>query len=309
MNVLVTGGLGFVGSNLIPALKKEGHDVRVLDNLCIKSPEYISKNYFELVVGDIRNVSDVKKALNNIDAVIHLAAFGSVIDSISRPKENFDNNVFGTFNLLNQAMRTGIKKFIFASTGGALIGNSSKQVNEASLPKPISPYGSSKLCAEAYFSSYSHSYDMDIISLRFANIIGPYSWHKKGVITKFIKNIFEGEPLTIFGDGSSSRDYLFVGDLIEGISKSLSKEIKGFTPIHLSSGIETSINQVAKKLLEISGRNNYKIEYRDFRKGEVSRNFANFSTAENLLNFFPKYDIDIALGLTWKWFHAFKDKV
>jgi UDP-glucose 4-epimerase len=300
--ILVTGGCGFIGANLIPMLIAKGFDVRVLDNLSKGSKQYVSGCNVEIHEGDIRNELDVAKALVGVDGIIHLAAFGSVVESVTDPVENFDNNTKGTFVLLNESRKAGVKKFIFSSTGGALIGNAVPPVNESSVPRPISPYGSSKLCCEAYCSSFAHSYDMSITALRFANVIGPVSWHKKGAVTAFMKALLNEKPITIYGDGSATRDFLYVNDLCGGIISAYEKSLTGFNPIHLASGREVSVKELAEAIMVVAGSMGHAIEYLDTRVGEVEKNFATYDHAKDVLGFEPSVSLKEGLEKTWQWF-------
>jgi UDP-glucose 4-epimerase len=300
--ILITGGCGFVGSNLIPLFLEKGYQVRVLDNFSNVDSQYIDKYDIEIIEGDITESAVVVKAITGVVGVIHLAASGSVIESVKNPVDNFYNNVTGTFVLLNECRKQGISNFIFASTGGALIGNADPPVNEKSLPSPISPYGSSKLCCEAYCSSFAHSYDMNITALRFANVVGKNSLHKKGAVNVFMNSILKNNPLTIFGDGTATRDFLYANDLCLGIFKAFEKNLLGFNRIHLASGKETSVSQLAQTIITISGRKNYPINYLPMRKGEVEKNFATYDFAKQVLNFEPKASLQDALSETWDWF-------
>ncbi len=306
--ILVTGGCGFIGANLIPILVEMGYQVCVLDNLSRGSMAYLQNMPIDIHRGDIRDGQVVRKSLEGMDGVIHLAAFGSVVESVQSPEENFDVNVRGTFTVLNECRKVGIKKVIFSSTGGALIGNAEPPVNETSIPRPISPYGSSKLCCEAYCSSFAHSYDMSITALRFANVIGPISEHKKGAVTAFIKAIINGDKITIYGDGDATRDFLYVGDLCRGIVSAYKKSLDGFNPIHLSSGKEVSVKELAKLIAKASGQPGYPIEFLGKRKGEVERNFANYDLAKSVLDFVPLTSLEKSIDITWNWFKDYLAK-
>jgi len=306
--ILVTGGCGFIGANLIPLLVGGGYQVRVLDNLSRGSMAYLQNISIDIHRGDIRDSQVVKKSLEGVNGVIHLAAFGSVVESVQSPEENFDVNVRGTFTVLNECRKVGIKKFIFSSTGGALIGNAEPPVDETSIPRPISPYGSSKLCCEAYCSSFAHSYDMSITALRFANVIGPISEHKKGAVTAFIKSIMDGKKITIYGDGGATRDFLYVGDLCQGIVCAYKKSLDGFNPIHLASGQEVSIKKLAELIAKTSGQPNYPIEFLGKRIGEVERNFANYDLARSVLGFIPSTSLEKSIDITWNWFKDYLAK-
>ena len=207
---------------------------------------------------------------------------------------------------LDECRKQKINNIIFASTGGALIGNAEPPVNEKSLPLPISPYGSSKLCCEAYCSSFSHSYDMNITALRFANVIGKNSLHKKGAVNAFMNSILDNTPLTIYGDGTATRDFLYANDLCLGIINAFEKKLLGFNCIHLASGRETSVIQLAKTIISVSGNKDYPIEYLPMRRGEVEKNFATYDYAKQVLNFEPKTSLNVALSKIWDWFAVTK---
>ena len=150
-----------------------------------------------------------------------------VIPSVEKPQFNFDVNVIGSFNVLEAARASGIKRVVSASTGGAIIGEVTPPVHEAMVPHPMSPYGASKLAVEGYCSAFSASYGLNAISLRFSNVYGPRSFHKGSVVAEFLRGILHGRPLTIYGDGSQTRDYVFVEDLCEGILAGLTRDVSG----------------------------------------------------------------------------------
>jgi len=300
--VLVTGGCGFIGSNLVPLLKREHYEVRILDNLIRGSLELVKGTDVEIINGDIRDTGILEQAVANVDAVVHLAAYGSVVESVDDPLTNFDINARGTLLLLEAARKANVKKFLFASTGGALIGDATPPVNEDSTPRPKSPYGASKLAGEAYCYSCRGSYDMEIAVLRFGNIYGPQSLHKKGAITNFIKAVLLDQPITIYGDGTSSRDFLYVEDLCNGIINALGKELQGESTFHLSYGYEKTIYEVAKLISQIAQKPNHPIKFAEKRRGEVYRNFANYNLAYKVLGFKPYVDLETGLGVTFEWF-------
>src|SRR3954465_6208381 len=270
--VLVTGGAGFIGASLLRRLDSS-YEVRVLDSLARGSRELLPADRdIELVVGDIRDPDAVARATRGADLVIHLAAFGSVVESISDPFENFDINARGTLEVLQGAAAAGVERFVFASTGGAIMGNQKPPIDEQSLPWPISPYGASKLCGEAYLHAFAGSFGIRPVALRFANVYGPYSAHKKGVITRFIRAALAGGTFEIFGDGKASRDFLHVDDLCRGIpapsDSDLSDEV-----LHLASEKETTIDELAELIIDIAGAD-VDIVHHPKRPGEVERNFA-----------------------------------
>jgi UDP-glucose 4-epimerase len=299
--VLVTGGCGFIGANLVRRLGADGHSVRVLDNLWRGRADNLDGCDVDIRKGDIRDAEAVDDALVGVDAVVHLAAAGSVIESIADPTENFDVNVRGTVSLLQGLVRADVRRIVFASTGGALIGNAEPPVDEQSLPWPISPYGASKLCGEAYLHAFAASYGLETVALRFANVYGPYSDHKKGAVTTFIVNALRGEQLVIFGDGSASRDLLYSDDLCEGIAAGLGSNLVDDV-VHLASGRETTVLELAELVQGIVGDPNVTIEHRDARRGEVLRNFALAGKAKRELAFAPRETLESGMEKTIRWF-------
>ncbi len=211
--VLVTGGAGFVGATLVRRLAGAGYRVRVLDNYSTGDPSYLDGVHADLVEGDIRDDRALGAALAGMDAVVHLAAAGSVITSVADPAANFDVNVVGTFRVLDAARRAGVERTVQASTGGALIGDATPPVTEHSLPKPISPYGASKLAGEGYAHAFAAAYGLRTVALRFGNVYGPWSARKPAAMTLFFRAIQAGEPIVICGDGSASRDFTHVEDI------------------------------------------------------------------------------------------------
>jgi UDP-glucose 4-epimerase len=249
----------------------------------------------------VRDADAVAHALEGVDLVVHLAAFGSVAESVAEPFENFDVNVRGTLVPLRAAAQAGVEKFVFASTGGAIMGNTPPPVDETSLPWPISPYGASKLCGEAYCHAFAGSFGLAVVALRFANVYGPISDHKKGAVTTFIKRALRREPLVIYGDGTATRDFLYVDDLCEGICASLDAPLEDEV-IHLASEQETSINELARLVLELAGATNTPIRYEERRRGEIERTFARADRAAALLGFRPIHALPDGLRKTIAWF-------
>jgi len=308
VKALVTGGAGFIGVNLVRKLQSEGWEPGVYDSLIGGVVGSLPAGT-PVVEGDVRDTDALAAAMAGVDVVFHLAAFGSVVDSIADPVDNFSMNVEGTFSALEGARRAGVGKFIFASTGGALIGDAEPPVNELSLPRPISPYGASKLCGEAYCHAYAKSFGLDTVCTRFANVYGPYSGHKKGVITRYIKGLFRNEPFTVFGDGSSSRDYVHVSDLCNGIFLAATSATDPGEVFHLASGVETTIMTLAKTIARTAGKEDYPIEFLPPRVGEVDRNYAGFDKARDVLGFNPAVSLDRGLEETWQWYVANRDEV
>ena len=299
MPTLVTGGCGFIGANLVPMLLEDGRDLRVLDNLVVGDPGRLPAEV-ELVEGDIRDRETVRAAMDDVHTVVHLAAAGSVAESVADPQMNFSVNALGTLNMLQESAAAGVARFVFASTGGALIGDAPPPVNEQSLPKPISPYGASKLCCEAYLSAFRGSYGLNTVGLRFANVYGPLSERKKGAVTTFIKSALEGRPIRIFGDGNASRDFLYVDDLCAGIRAAVERPEVGDV-VHLASERETTVRELAELIIATTGAE-VPIELVERRAGEVERNFATADRAREVLDFRPAYTLESGMAATVDWF-------
>jgi UDP-glucose 4-epimerase len=300
--VTVTGGCGFIGANLVPRLLERGYQVRVLDNLSRGYLEFLNGLDIDFVEGDIRDDSAMNRAARGAAAIIHLAAYGSVIESLTDPITNFDVNGGGTLISLEAAKNANVEKFVFASTGGALIGDAEPPVTEDSVPRPKSPYGASKLTCEGYCQAYAQSFGLSTVMLRFANIYGPFSAHKKGAVTAFCKALMTGDSITIFGDGSASRDFLHVDDLCAGIIRALEHDLEPATVLHLATDRETSVLELAEILRKTAGVPEHPIKFMDSRAGEVHRNFANFERAGAVLGFRPEVTLEEGLQRTWKWF-------
>jgi len=298
--VLITGGAGFIGRHLADHLVGRGDvAVTVLDNESLGDRHQLDLDTVRFIHGDLRSRDDVRQALEGQDAVVHLAADTRVMDSIADPTFNFHNNVVGSFNLLEECRELGVGRVVVASTGGAIVGDVQPPVHEALAPHPTSPYGASKLMLEGYVDAFSASYGLRGCALRFSNIYGPRSWHKGSVVAQFFKTILAGEPLVVYGDGSQSRDYLFVGDLVEAIGASIDSDAVG--AIQLGSGHPTTINELLDAMRHVVGRE-LDVHYADFRAGEVRETWCQIDRARDLLGFNPTTSLENGLQVTWDWF-------
>jgi UDP-glucose 4-epimerase len=284
----------------VPDLLARGSEVRALDNFSRGSRANLEVDV-EVVEADIRDADAVARALDGVDVVVHLAAYGSVAESVEEPFENFDINVLGTLVLLAACAAAEVEKLVFASTGGAIMGNKQPPVDETTLPWPISPYGASKLCGEAYCHAFAGSFGLPVVALRFANVYGPVSAHKKGAVTAFITRALRGEPLVIYGDGTATRDFLYVQDLCAGICAAVEAPLEDEV-VHLASGKETSIDELARLVLELTDAPDTPIRYEERRRGEVERTFAKPERAAELLGFAPTHSLRDGMRKTVDWF-------
>ena len=304
MNILVTGGAGFIGSNLVKFLSESGtHQVTIVDNLS-SGTQPLSLPSVTFVEGDFTDRTIMLPLLIKTDVIVHLAALSGVIDSVNDPRPSFIVNVKGTFQLLCMAKESGVRRFVNASTGGAILGDVNPPISESMAPSPLSPYGASKLAVEGYCSAFTGSYGLPCITLRFSNIYGPFSPHKKSVVASFIKNVLSGKPLTIYGDGLQERDYLYVGDLVHGIEAAIwSKDTGAF---QLGTGKPTSLLTLVETL-KTQIRKNVEIIFEPARRGEVLRTWCDISKASEAFGFHPTTDLTTGLKKTMEWFNSNKN--
>jgi len=315
---LITGGCGFIGSSLITRLLKENPEtrIRILDNLSVGTREdlfaitaSIEKDLdvtppaIELVEGDIRDYDVCYKCCNGIDVIVHLAANTGVAPSVENPRYDMEANVIGIFNMLEAARQHHVNKFVFASSG-ATIGNVDPPIHEEKVPRPVSPYGASKLAGEAYCSAYYLTYGIKTISLRFANVYGPLSKHKNSVVAKFLKQAFSGEILEIYGAGSQTRDFIYIDDLIQAIILSVESDVGG-EAFQIATYKETTVNEIAEKiknLMENRTGKKVSIVHSKERLGDVKRNYSDISKAQRILGFSPEYNLEKGLQNTFEYF-------
>lgn len=300
MKLLITGGAGFVGTNLIAHLRDVGgYDITVIDNESLGRRENIAAFDVRFVRGDIRDIEALRSVARGQDAIVHLAADTRVMDSIEDPRFNFENNVVATFNLLQVAREAGVGRIVNASTGGAILGEAPAPVHEEMVARPLAPYGASKLAVEGYLNAFGATYGLKTCSLRFSNIYGPRSFHKGSVVAHFLKRILAGETLTVYGDGTQVRDYLFAPDLVDGIRRAIEAGAQGV--YQLGSGQPTSVNALIEVIREVTGRE-VGVDYADFRPGEVHTTWCDVSKARKEFGFDPATPLREGVAETWKWF-------
>ena len=288
MKILVTGGAGFIGSNLVDRLIDEGYKVFVIDNLSSGKKENLNKKAI-FYKADICNLNKIFPLFKGIDYVFHLAANPRVLFSVENPIESHKVNVDGTLNVLYASYKNKVKRLIFASSS-AVYGNIKKlPLREDMKPNPISPYGLHKLIGEYYCKLFSDLYNLETVCLRYFNVYGP-KMDPEGpyalVIGKFLKLKKENKPLTIYGNGKQTRDFVYVNDVVEAnILAMKSKKVGKGEVINICSGKNYSINYIAKL---IGGK---KI-YLPARKGEMKHTLGDNSLAKKLLGWKPKISLE-----------------
>lgn len=287
---LVTGGGGFIGSNIVKELLKRGEKVRVLDNFSTGRRENLLPilSDIELIEGDIRSYHTVLDALDGVEYIYHQAALPSVPRSISDPITSNDVNISGTLNLLDVARRSKtIKRIVFASSSSVYGDAPEPKKVETLIPRPLSPYAVNKLCDEYYCQVFYKLYGLETVVIRYFNVFGgnqdpnsPYS----AVIPKFIRLMKRGESPTIYGDGSTSRDFTYVQNVVwANLAAATAPNVAGEV-VNIACGESYSLNELVEGINEAL---NTKIQpiYTDFRKGDIKFSLADISKAKSLLNY------------------------
>jgi len=295
---LVTGGGGFIGANAVRALLHHGHEVTVLDDWSTGGSEYLTGLEVNLVTADILDRAAVGSAVEGHGVVVHLAAQTGVPGSVKDPYKDCETNVVGTLNMLIAARDNGVSRFVFASSNAPL-GRQQPPATEDMAPLPISPYGASKLAGEAYCLAFHGSWGLGTVALRFGNVYGPYSAHKNSVVAKFFKDIRDRGTLTIDGDGSQTRDFIYVDDLCRAILLAVDGDVAGEI-FQISSGQETSIAQLATMVAEMAEQE-VATTWGPERVGDMARNYARVSKARSLLRWEPEVALQDGLLKTWEW--------
>lgn len=297
--IIVTGGAGFIGSNLADALIEKRHQVLVIDNLSTGRRENINPKakFFKRDIRDFNKISPFFKAT---DFVFHLAAIPRVPFSIDNPILTSEVNILGTINIFKAAIDKGAKRIIFASSS-AVYGEQEKlPLKEDMTPKPISPYGLQKLTGEQFAKLFAELYKIPIISLRYFNVYGPrvdFNSDYSLVIGKFLKQKAEKKPLTIFGDGEQTRGFCYVDDVVEANIRAMeSEKLKGGEVLNIGNAQSYTINYLAKI---IGG----KVKYLPPRPGDVRHTKASITQSKNLLNWQPKVSFKEGIERTKEWFY------
>ena len=313
---LVTGGAGFIGSNLVKALLEQGDQVRVLDNLSTGKRENLNfiaqaaTSRFELMEEDICDIEICRKACTDVEYVLHHAALGSVFRSIDNPIETQEVNVTGTLNLLVASREAKIRRFVYASSSSVYgdVSSSPGEIipkQEGMTPRPKSPYAVSKLASEYYAQVFYHLYGLETVILRYFNVFGerqdPNSIYS-AVIPKFIQSLLNRKPPTIYGDGEQSRDFTYVGNVIQANLKACkASSVVAGEVINIACSERVSINQLYQKLAHTTGQN-YPPLYAQSRPGEVRHSLADITKAKKLLGYTPEVDWENGLVKTINWF-------
>ncbi|CAA9435112.1 UDP-glucose 4-epimerase [uncultured Rubrobacteraceae bacterium] len=324
VNWLVTGGCGFIGTALIRTLMQEGgHSVRVVDNLAVGTREDLAAasdfvevspgepapitpgDRVELLVGDLKDEELALRAAEGADVIVHLAANTGVMPSVEDPRADCMSNVVGTLNYLEAARRGGVGRFVFASSGGTVIGEAEPPIHEEMVAHPVAPYGASKLAGEGYCSAYFKTFGIETVALRFGNVYGPLSGHKNSVVARFIKRAMDGEVLEIYGDGTQTRDFIYVADLVRAVRLAATVDGVGGEVFQIATSAETTVQELTDKLipaLASAGLKDIEVRKTAARRGEVRRNYADTSKAHRMLGWKAEVGLDDGLARTVDFF-------
>lgn len=310
MRILVTGGAGFIGSNIVEELVKRRYKVRILDNFSEGKKENIEKflNKIELIKDDIRDIKSCKSAVKDVDYVLHQAAMRSVPKSVEKPLLYNEVNITGTLNMLLASREEGVKRFIFASSSSVYGEGKKFPQREDYLPHPVSPYAVTKLVGEYYCKIFSKLYNLETVSLRYFNVFGPKQdplSEYAAVIPKFILWALNDEELEIHGDGLQSRDFSYIDNVVSAnILSCYAKGVSGMV-FNVACGKTYSILNVAELISKILNKK-LKYKFTEPRAGDVRKTYADISLSKKFLNNKPKIDLEEGLKRTIKYFQKIK---
>lgn len=311
---LVTGGAGFIGSHIVEELLKRGESVCVLDNFMTGSKENLNftsnyelkTNNYELIEGDIRSKDDVVKSLKDVDYVIHQAAFRSVPKSVNDPFLNNDINVNGTLNLLLESKKSGIKRFVYASSS-ACYGDAKKFPQKEDFnPRPISPYGVSKLAGENYCNAFSETFGLETVSLRYFNVFGPKQNPESSystVVPALLSRMLNNKPPIVEWDGKQSRDFTYVQNVVDANLKAAATNGISGSVFNVACGDCISVLDIIDTINSELGTD-YKPEFAPKRAGDMRKSYADISSLRDRLGIDSFIDFKEGLRRTIKWFQA-----
>lgn len=298
VNVLVTGGAGFIGSHLVEQLLAAGHSVRVLDNLSTGKRENLPPGGVEFLHDDIRDRAAVDAGMAGVDAVVHLAAVASVPASVDDPVGTHATNFDGTLHLLEAARRAGARRFLYASSAAVYGDNPNLPLTEDAALRPLTPYAADKLAGEYYLDFYHRQHGLDTTAFRFFNIYGPRQDPRSpysGVISIFVERLAQRQPVTIYGDGRQTRDFVFVGDLARLLVRALAESATAGQVLNVGRGQQASLLDLLDALEQITGRA-VERQHAASRLGDIRHSCADPARLRRLLGEIPATGLSTGLA-------------
>ena len=308
MRCLVTGGAGFIGSHVAEQMVREGHDVRVIDNLSTGSESNLEhiRGDLELVVGDLRDPEACRRAAEGVEVVFHLAALPSVPRSMADPWASHDHNVNGTIQLLLAARNAGVRRMVFSSSSSIYGDTPTLPKVESLEPLPKSPYAAAKLAAEQAVLAYARSGMLEGVALRYFNVFGPRQSPTSAyaaVIPVFMEAALKGTPVPVNGDGGHTRDFTYIENVVSANRLAAEADAAVGWAINVGAGGRTSLLELIGLISEVSGKT-LQVEHRPARAGDVRDSLASVERGEKLLRYRPLIALREGLERTWKWFEG-----
>jgi nucleoside-diphosphate-sugar epimerase len=308
MRYLVTGGAGFIGSNIVDELLRRGHQVVVLDDLSSGKEENLAgvRGKIDFRAGSIIDLATVQSACQGMDYVIHLAARTSVPKSVKDPIESNSVNIDGTLNVLVAARDAKVRRFVFAASSSAYGETPTLPKVETMQPEPISPYGVTKFVGELYAQVFGRVYGLENACLRYFNVFGPRqdpSSQYSGVLSRFMLAILKGEPPTIYGDGEQTRDFTYIDNIVDVTLRACESAQASGKVYNGGTSARISLNEVVKLLGKITGKA-IKPAYDPPRNGDIRDSQADISLAHKELGYKPIVQFEEGLKRTWDWYKA-----
>ena len=309
---LVTGGAGFIGSNIVKRLLKNGDSVRVIDNLSTGKRDNLASIHSDIdfIEDTICNPDSMRVAARKIDIIFHQAALPSVPRSIENPEASHVNNITGTLNVLRAAHAQGVKRVIYAASSSAYGDTPTLPKQETMPPNPLSPYAVTKLAGEYYCQVFSSVYELETISLRYFNVFGPHQnpdSQYAAVVPKFIRSLLSDQSPVIYGDGEQTRDFTYIDNVVTAnLMASRAEKTRGEV-INIATASRTSVNRLFKLLQNIT-QTKIQALYQPPRGGDVKHSLADISRAVNLIGYRPVIDLETGLKLTVEWMRSSSPK-
>ncbi len=308
MRYLVTGGAGFIGSNIVDELVRRGHHVVVLDNLSTGNEKNLAsvRNKIELNTGSVTDMAAVQAACHGADYVIHLAARTSVPRSVEDPLDTNHINIDGTLNVLVAARDAKVRRFVFAASSSAYGETPALPKVETMQPDPISPYGVTKYVGELYAQVFGRVYGLENASLRYFNVFGPRqdpTSQYSGVLSQFMLAVIEGKPPVIYGDGEQSRDFTYVENIVDETLRACEANGASGKVFNGGTAVRVTLNEVLRQLEKVTG-NKIQVKYLPPRTGDILHSQADISLARKILGYEPRVLFEEGLKRTWDWYKA-----